>query len=253
MENVQSYRPLLFSIILICLLIWEIFKPYFRHTYKTRLTTNFVLFLLGVLLLKVCFPFGIFGLAQKLNETGRSVSLNSLPFIIDGLITVIIFDLGIYWQHKFFHTFKRLWKFHAVHHSDKGMDFSSAIRFHPGEILLSGVFKIILILIFLPRAETYLLYEIILSSFALFNHSNIYMPERVERFLRLFIVTPQMHYTHHSPKKEFTNSNYGNFLSIWDKLFKTYRNEKNQVFGLEEVDLKESMSIKELILHPFKP
>ncbi|MFT6631137.1 MAG: sterol desaturase/sphingolipid hydroxylase (fatty acid hydroxylase superfamily) [Bacteriovoracaceae bacterium] len=252
MENAESSRPLIFSIVLIACLIWEIVRPSFKNAYPKRLTANLVLFICGVILLKVCFPFGIYGLAHKLNETQRGFSLSGLPLIFDYIITIILFDFAIYWQHRIMHIFKKLWSFHAVHHSDKAMDFSSAVRFHPGEILFSGVYKILLIVILLPRAETYLVYEIVLSSFALFNHSNIYISKRIDTILRVFVVTPRMHYTHHSPIKKFTNSNYGNFLSIWDKLFKTYKEEDTVVFGLEDINFRDSMSIKELLFAPFK-
>jgi sterol desaturase/sphingolipid hydroxylase (fatty acid hydroxylase superfamily) len=253
MENLQTSRPMIFSIVLIIFITWEILRPSFKNAYKKRLTTNLTLFISGVILLKICFPFGIFGLAQKLNESSRTFSLSGLPVIADYILTIIIFDCAIYWQHRIMHIFKRLWKFHAVHHSDKAMDFSSAVRFHPGEMLISGVYKILLIIILLPSAEAYLFYEIVLSSFALFNHSNIYISKPIDKIVRFFVVTPRMHYTHHSPTKELTNSNYGNFLSIWDKIFKSYRPEETIVFGLDEVDFKESMSIKDLLLAPFKP
>jgi sterol desaturase/sphingolipid hydroxylase (fatty acid hydroxylase superfamily) len=203
--------------------------------------------------MKIAFPFGIYLFVKNLNlENSHIIDLSALPFWIGSILTILIFDLAIYWQHRIFHIDKFLWKFHITHHSDRAMDFSNAFRFHPGEIIISGFYKALFIYLLMPSIEVFMAYEIILHSMAVFNHSNISIPKPIDKILRIFIVTPAMHWPHHSPNKELTNSNYGNFLSIWDRIFGSYTSEENSTFGLDTISGEESSSIKNLLLLPFK-
>jgi sterol desaturase/sphingolipid hydroxylase (fatty acid hydroxylase superfamily) len=132
------------------------------------------------------------------------------------------------------------------------MDLTTALRFHPLEILFSGMYKLFFVFLIGPRLETFLIYEIILSSMAIFNHSNIKLPNQLEKLLVLFIVTPRFHTPHHSPIKKLTNSNYGNFLSIWDRVFKSYTPIVNKEFGIDEMSKLESNTLSKLFTIPFK-
>lgn len=246
-------RPLIFFITIILCLTAEILRPEFKHDYKSRVKTNILLLLFSILILKIAFPYGLYALTESTNSESSFLFLKSLPWYLDAIITILIFDLIIYWQHRLFHTIPWLWRFHEVHHSDKSMDLSMAVRFHPGEIVLSGLLKTVILMVLVPRLEVFLVYESILSSMAIFNHSNIHIPPRVEKWLRYLIVTPQMHNPHHSPIKELTNSNYGNFLSIWDRLFKSFTNESNNSFGLDQVSKNQADSILHQLALPFQP
>lgn len=153
------------------------------------------------------------------------------------LISLLILDFALYLQHRFFHVNKYFWKLHKLHHTDVVFDVTTAIRFHPIEIIISMIYKYIIIAIFGIKGPLFLVYEIYLNSFALFNHSSIFIPQKIENFLNYFIMTPDMHRIHHSTELAETNSNYGNSILIWDKLFKSihykkFDEQKNIKIGL---------------------
>lgn len=251
MNNLTQLKPLIFGAIFFICILLETFFPIFKREYKKRLVTNFVIFLSTIVVMKFCFPYGIYALSLKASTFSKGLNFFELVPGVEFILTILIFDFAIYWQHRVFHRVKFLWKYHAVHHCDTAMDFSNALRFHPGEIVLSGAFKLVIIMLIVPKIETFFIYELILVGMALFNHSNFLIPKKLDTFLRFFIVTPNMHYPHHSPEKYLTNSNYGNFLSIWDKLFKTYTIDSNKIFGLRSISKEKAISIKEQLLLPF--
>jgi sterol desaturase/sphingolipid hydroxylase (fatty acid hydroxylase superfamily) len=115
-----------------------------------------------------------------------------------------------------------LWRLHRVHHSDRDLDVTTAIRFHPLEIALSMGIKIGLVYVMGPSAVAIVLFEILLNGSAMFNHANIKLPLWLDHSLRLVLVTPDMHRVHHSVHRAEHDSNYGFALSIWDRMFGTY-------------------------------
>jgi len=246
MANLEQIRIYSFFSLLILFLILEYLKPSFpKQKYKDHLKVNMLLFISSIVVLRLSFPFGLYSLAGKISEAHSSLlGVNQLPLPISAIITILCFDLAIYWQHRLFHIIPFLWRSHKVHHSDLGMDITTAVRFHPVEIFISGLYKIIIMLILGPKAEIYLIYEVLLNGFALFTHANFKIPTKLDHFLRYLFVTPAMHYPHHSPHLKLTNMNYGNILSIWDRIFKSYTQEVNSVFGIDTVTDKDAKSIK---------
>lgn len=245
--NLAEIRPLIFIFLTLLLLVWEFFRPVYKRNYSHRFWHNYVFLTFGILLLKLAFPAGLAVLAERTPQF--SWHLSQLPFWLEIPLTIIIFDFAIYWQHRFSHKWSWFWQFHAIHHSDETLDFTSAARFHPGEILISGLYKMFLISAIGPSLEGFLSYEILLSSFALFNHSNITISKKWDRILRFVFVTPEMHFPHHSPNKDLANMNFGNILSFWDRLFKTYTETENRNFGLNDFPPDQ---LYHLMRHPFK-
>ena len=145
-----------------------------------------------------------------------------LPAWVEVIAAILILDFVIWFQHLITHKIPLLWRLHQVHHSDRDMDVTTAIRFHPLEIALSMLLKIGLIYILGPSAFAVILFEIILNGSALFNHANIRLSPRVDAIVRTVLVTPDMHRVHHSVVREEHDSNYGFSLSIWDRMFRTY-------------------------------
>ena len=145
-----------------------------------------------------------------------------LPRWLELVAAVIILDFGIYLQHVASHKIPALWRLHQVHHSDVDIDVTTAIRFHPIEIALSMLYKIVLVFLLGPAAVAVVAFEILLNGCAMFNHANVRLPGWLDSFLRMFLVTPDMHRVHHSIVQRETDSNYGFSLSIWDKMFRTY-------------------------------
>lgn len=173
--------------------------------------------------LAVALPLLAVGAAIDAQTQGYGLfNLLALPFWLNIVLTILIFDFAIWLQHMITHKIPLLWRLHQVHHSDRDLDVSSAIRFHPLEIALSMLVKIGLVYLLGPAAVAIIAFEIILNATAMFNHANIAIPQRVDRWLRLIIVTPDMHRVHHSDDRAEHDSNYGFSLSVWDRLFGTY-------------------------------
>lgn len=144
---------------------------------------------------------------------------------LEVLLAVLILDLAIWAQHLVTHKVPLFWRFHRVHHADRDMDVTTAVRFHPVEIAASMGLKIVLVYLLGPAAVAVLAFEVLLNGTALFNHANLALPVALDRALRRVLVTPDMHRVHHSTRREEHDSNYGFALSVWDRLFGTYRAE----------------------------
>ena len=144
------------------------------------------------------------------------------PIWVEWAIALVFFDFVIWGQHLVTHRVPILWRLHRVHHTDEDIDASSAIRFHPIEILLSALVKSAGALLLGPAVAAVVLFEALVNGLALFNHANMRLPGWLDQTIRLLIVTPDMHRVHHSVVRRETDSNFGFGLSIWDRLFRTY-------------------------------
>ena len=189
-----------------------------------RWISNLSLFLLNSVILRLIFPAAAVGIAISVNSAGWGLfNLLSLPFWLEFLAALVLMDLAIYLQHWMMHQVPLLWRLHRVHHADLDIDLTTGFRFHTLEILFSMLLKGLVIVILGPAVLAVLFFEILLNAMAVFNHSNISLPRYLELWARGLLVTPDMHRVHHSAVAEETNSNYGFNLSLWDRLFKTYR------------------------------
>ncbi len=140
-----------------------------------------------------------------------------------GMIGFAALDLAIYGQHVAFHLVPAFWRLHRVHHADPEIDVSTGLRFHTLEILLSQLWKIAVVLVVGVPAAAVLVFEIVLNATSMFSHSNLRLPPVLDAAMRLLIVTPDMHRVHHSTAATEMNANFGFNLSLWDRLFATYR------------------------------
>lgn len=185
---------------------------------------NLGVVVLDSLVLRLVFPTAAVGLALALE--GRGVGLLpwlGLPQPLAVLLAVVLLDLAIYLQHVMFHAVPLLWRLHRMHHADLDFDVTTGLRFHPVEILLSMVIKLMVVVALGAPAVAVLVFEVLLNATAMFNHANLRLPERLDRALRLLLVTPDMHRVHHSVVPRETNSNFGFNLAVWDRIFGTYR------------------------------
>jgi len=196
------------------------------QTRRQRWVTNWAIILLDTLTLRLlafALPLLAVGAAMDAQSNGWGVmNTLDLPLWLAVILTILIFDFAIWLQHLITHKVPFLWRFHRVHHADRDIDVTTAIRFHPVEIALSMVLKIGLVYLLGPPAIGIILFEIILNGTAMFNHANWRLPLRLDALLRLFLVTPDMHRVHHSDDRAEHDSNYGFSLSIWDRMFGTY-------------------------------
>ncbi len=223
-----------------------------------RWPTHFGLSVLGSLLLKVLLPIGAAGFSATI-ATKQLGLLNvvTLPTWVEIAAAVLLLDLAIYAQHIAFHRIGWLWRLHRVHHADTDLDASSGFRFHPGEILLSFGFKLVLILVFGIHWFAVILFEILLNGSAIFNHANFRIAQSADRHLRRLIVTPDMHRVHHSTDGAEQQRNFGFCLSLWDKIFRTYQAQpeaghKDMEIGLKEVPSLDAARFTSVILMPFR-
>lgn len=195
-------------------------------------------------------------LAQRFaDRVGFDGLLGVLPFatVINVLIIFLLFDLVLYFWHFINHKIPFLWRFHQVHHSDADLDFSSAVRFHAGELLISILVKAVFLVLTGASVAMIAAFDVLVTLFALYNHANLSM-KKAENFLRLFIVTPDMHRIHHSKHRKETDSNFTTILSIWDRIFGTYVNKTsyNDGVGLHQYQKKASRTLGALLMMPFK-
>lgn len=229
-----------------------------------RWFNNFCLISFSSMLLKLIIPMGLMAYALHCQQSGWGLFNQTfiikldLPYMLIFMLSLLLFDLIIYWQHRLFHRVPILWRLHKVHHSDVALDASSAIRFHPIEIVLSSLLKVLAISLFGFSAISVLIFEVLLNALALFNHSNIKLTLKLDTIIRKFIVTPDMHRIHHSKIVSEHNHNFGFNISLWDKLFNSYQEqpqlgqEKIEI-GLSEFNNEERPNrLGQLLIMPFK-
>lgn len=149
----------------------------------------------------------------------------NIPAVLPVVFCVIAMDASIYLQHRLFHYAPLLWRLHRMHHSDMDIDVSTGIRFHPIEILLSMFIKIAFVVLLGAPIASVILFEVLLNLTAMFNHGNVHLPKNVDRILRYWLVTPDMHRVHHSIDYSESNRNFGFCLPWWDRLFSTYQTQ----------------------------
>ena len=191
-----------------------------------RWATNLAMTVLNTLALRglaVLLPLLAIGAALDAGAMGWGL-LNRVgwPGWVELALAVLALDFAIWAQHLITHKVPVFWRFHRVHHADRDMDVTTGFRFHPVEILASMLLKIGLVYLLGPSALAVLVFEILLSGTALFNHSNLALPLWLDRAVRLVLVTPDMHRVHHSVHRVEHDSNYGFALSLWDRIFRTY-------------------------------
>ncbi len=215
-----------FFSLLVTMSAWEFFRP--RRALTTskarRWAHNLGLAVLNTVVVRLLFPFAAVGLAALAMERQWGVlNLWEGPAGLEFLVALLALDLTIWAQHVMFHFVPALWRLHRVHHADPDYDFTTGVRFHPGEIVLSMLIKFAAILVLGPSPSAVIVFEVVLNGMAMFNHGNVSLPGHVDRVVRLLVVTPDMHRVHHSVVLEETNSNFGFNLSWWDRLLGTYR------------------------------
>ena len=144
------------------------------------------------------------------------------PYWLKVAIALLVLDLAIWAQHLASHKVPLFWRLHQVHHADRDIDVTTAVRFHPVEIALSMLWKMAVVIALGASPFAVFLFEVILNACAMFNHANIALPAWLDGALRIFVVTPDMHRVHHSVLHGEHDRNYGFNLSLWDHLFGTY-------------------------------
>lgn len=226
MESEKFIRLALFLSLFAAFAIWEMSSPRRRLTARKSLRwfSNLALVTMNTLLTPLLVPIVALAMAKLAQENGWGLfNVFDVAYPLAFVATILALDFIIYLQHVMFHSVPILWRLHRVHHSDVDLDVTSGTRFHLIEIMISMMIKVAAIALIGPPVMAVLVFEVLLNGTAMFNHANIRLPLPVDRVIRLFLVTPDMHRVHHSVIRAETDSNYGFNLPWWDYLCGTYR------------------------------
>ncbi len=208
--------------------LWELIAPRRALTVSkgVRWLNNLGLVFFNSFVARLLFPAAAVGVAAFAAEQGWGLlHYYSIPFWPAVVIAIVAMDFVIWLQHVMVHAVPILWRLHRVHHADPDFDVTTGARFHTLEIILSLLIKFATIVVLGPPVVAVVIFEIILNAMAMFNHGNVRLPVGLDRALRWLVVTPDMHRIHHSVADDEANSNFGFNLSIWDRLFGTYRDQ----------------------------
>lgn len=241
--------------------VWEVLSPQRARLLSRglRWRSNLGIVLINTLLVRLFFPLAAVGMAVFSAEHGWG-ALNhfDVPLWLAVPLAVVAMDFVIWLQHVMVHAVPALWRLHRVHHADLDYDLTTGTRFHPLEIVLSMGIKFATIALLGAPVLAVVVFEVLLSACATFNHGNIRLPAALDRRLRWFIVTPDMHRVHHSVEDDESNSNFGFNLTWWDRLFGTYREQPRagqtgMTIGIHgHTDPHEVASLPGMLVLPFK-
>jgi sterol desaturase/sphingolipid hydroxylase (fatty acid hydroxylase superfamily) len=239
--------------------LWELADPRRRLTTAKgpRWFANLGITIVDTVVVRLLFPAAAVGMAVVAAERGWGIfNQVSAPAALTIVASVLLLDLAIYLQHVMFHAIPVLWRLHKVHHADVDFDVTTGLRFHPVEIVLSMLIKLGVVLFLGPPVVAVLIFEVLLNATAMFNHGNVRIALSLDRGLRWFVVTPDMHRVHHSIIRRETNSNFGFNLPWWDRLFGTYRakpaaGQEGMTIGLEQYQEQRRQSLAWMLVLPF--
>lgn len=228
-----------------------VFKKYnkWRHA-----KTNFIL-LAFVMLINLVFGILTVGIFLSLaNSNFGLLSLINIPVWLELLMSILILDLiAQYFVHYLLHKVQWMWRLHTVHHTDKNVDVTTGTRHHPFDFIIRESFALLAVVIMGMPIAFYLFYRILSVLFTYFTHANISLPRRMDQVLSFVFVTPNMHKFHHHYKMPWTDKNFGNMFSIWDRLFGTfvYDNTSKIQYGLDIADHTNDENISTQLKLPF--
>jgi sterol desaturase/sphingolipid hydroxylase (fatty acid hydroxylase superfamily) len=249
-----------FFTVLAAMMLWEWRQP--RRTLSLprtrRWPANLGIIVVDSVVVRLTFPVLAVGAAGLAEVHGWGLFHQfETPFWLAFIASLLLLDLIIYAQHVVFHKVPVLWRLHRMHHTDLDFDVTTALRFHPLEIVLSMLIKLAVVILLGAPAAAVMVFEVILNATAMFNHGNVGLPHNLDQRLRWLLVTPDMHRVHHSVRVEETDSNFGFNLPWWDRLFGTYRDQPREghtgmTIGLEYFRDQRATGLYGLLLQPFQ-
>jgi sterol desaturase/sphingolipid hydroxylase (fatty acid hydroxylase superfamily) len=240
--------------------LWEALRPRRERAVprSSRWPSNLGLLAVDVIVLRSIAPGAAIAVAMAAQAGGWGL-LNSaaMPPGAALLVAVVLLDLALYFQHVMFHAVPTLWRLHRVHHADLDFDVTTGTRFHPVEILISTAIKSAAVAAIGAAPVAVLIFELLLNGTAMFNHANASIPERVERWLRWLVVTPDVHRVHHSVQYDESSSNFGFSLPWWDRLFATYREQpraghRAMEIGVDAFRSEDDLRLDRLLIQPLQ-
>jgi sterol desaturase/sphingolipid hydroxylase (fatty acid hydroxylase superfamily) len=261
MQNEGTIRLSIFLGVLLIMALWEVAAPCrpLSQGKPFRWFGNLGIVVLDTIVVRLVFPILAVGAAYWAEQKGWGLfNLLPLPGWLEIAVAVALLDMIVYWQHRLFHMIPLFWRMHRMHHADPDYDVTTALRFHPLEIVLSMLIKLAVVMILGPAALAVLIFEVLLNGTAMFNHGNVRLALGLDRWLRLAVVTPDMHRVHHSVEAGEYNTNFGFNLPWWDRLFGSYRDQpalghEGMEIGLRAHGGKVCANLIWMLVLPFKP
>ncbi len=255
-----AIRLAAFGGIFLTMALWESFAPRreLRYGRGWRWITNWGVLLCGSLVVRLAFPMAAVGVALVAEKEGWGLlTMLNAPYWLAAVVGFLILDFAVWLEHYVSHKWPLLWRIHKVHHADPDLDVTTALRFHPLEILLSMVWKSAIVVALGVPVVAVLFFEIVLNGAAMFNHANANLPRGLDRALRLMVVTPDMHRVHHSVYRHEADTNFGFNLSVWDRIFRTYKDRpqdghQQMRIGLPGHQSRAPLGLIWSILFPFR-
>jgi sterol desaturase/sphingolipid hydroxylase (fatty acid hydroxylase superfamily) len=258
-QGYDTLRLAFFGGVLVAMVALETILPWRdRQQRVIRWPSNLGVVVVSSVIVRLVFPITAAGVAVWAQHSGFGLfHWLGAPFWLALILSILALDCLIYAQHAAFHHVPMLWRLHRMHHTDTVLDATTGTRFHPIEILLSMAIKCIAVALLGAPAMAVLIFEILLNATAMFNHANIRLPKRLDRVLRLFLVTPDMHRVHHSVERDETDSNFGFNLPWWDFLFGTYKPApkaglEGMTIGIDAFRDPGEQRIDRLLTQPFR-
>jgi sterol desaturase/sphingolipid hydroxylase (fatty acid hydroxylase superfamily) len=263
-QSIQGYEPAIrlgvFLGVFAAVAWWEAAAPRRARSFSrlARWPSNLGIVALNTVVLRLLFPTAAVGMALAAEAHGWGLfNALAVPGWLAVAASVLLLDLAIYLQHVLVHAVPALWRLHRMHHADLDFDVTTGARFHPLEIVVSMGLKLMVVAGLGAPAPAVLIFEVLLNATAMFNHGNARLPESVDRVLRLFVVTPDMHRVHHSVRPHETNSNFGFNLPWWDRLFGTYRAQpagghEGMRIGIEQFRDGRELRLDRMLIQPFR-
>jgi sterol desaturase/sphingolipid hydroxylase (fatty acid hydroxylase superfamily) len=259
-EFEEAIRFAVFLAVFGAVALWEALAPRRKGSFgrRARWPHNLGLLLVDVALVRVLAPGAAIAVAMTAAGGGWGLlNVLALPVWAAIPVGIALLDLVIYFQHVTFHAVPTLWRLHRVHHADLDFDVTTGTRFHPVEILISTAIKCAAIAVLGAPVISVFVFEILLNATAMFNHANASLPQRMERWLRWLVVTPDMHRVHHSVRYEESSSNFGFNLPWWDRLFGTYRAQPRlghavMTIGVDAFRSSQDLRLDRLLVQPLR-
>ena len=244
LPNEAFIRLAAFALIFAAMAAYELWSPRLERAEMAgalkarRWFTNVSMLVIASICLRVIFPAAAVGVALWAEMQGYVLfRLLGVDPWIAGVLSFLVLDFAVWAEHVASHKVPLLWRIHRMHHSDTGFDVTTALRFHPLEIVLSMFWKSAVVIAIGAPVLSVLLFEIVLNGSSMFNHANARLPEKLDTLLRLVLVTPDMHRVHHSSRRPETDSNFGFNFPFWDRLFSTYRAQPERGHEAMEIGL----------------
>lgn len=241
-------------------LLLESFYPLFAHRvspaprWLVNVSIHVINSVMAYLVLIYMFDMRLEEEASSLGF-GLFSHFSQAPLWLQFVVFTLVADFSFYWLHRAYHTWSPLWRIHVVHHSDVDVDLTDSFRIHPFQSLAEIILRLSITLLLGVPLIVLILYNVIYQVFVFYPHANVRLPRKIERILRLFVVTSDMHRIHHSSSPLETNSNYGDIFPWWDHLFGTFRflewdEQEKMELGLEYFRRPEECTLAAVLMQP---